>query len=124
MIRVGIQSIPIDYEPGSLEAKCAKSLFELNGNSGFVLKPSALRHGKLYCTGGRTEDKPLRDEPKCGPSTVAVKVICGINLMPYQDGNMSTKVVIKVIGHEQDSDQFETSVCSVQGNEVSQIIRQ
>ena len=113
LIRVGIHSIPIDFQKPIVNT-CAKAFFSLNGNCGYVIKQASLRHGKLYCTDGLSEDQPLLNEPKTGPSIYTLKIICGMNLMKYCN-NMKTQVSFRLFSHQDDTMSFQTEFCSIPG---------
>uniref|UniRef100_A0A6P6XQV8 phosphoinositide phospholipase C n=1 Tax=Dermatophagoides pteronyssinus TaxID=6956 RepID=A0A6P6XQV8_DERPT len=120
LIRMGIQCLPYRIDENlddNNDDQLCRSLFDtLNGSCGYVLKPSSLRNGQMYCI-GISEDSSLPDEPSAGPIQFLLTLYCIEDLMQFDlcKNPMKCKVIVHIIGYYDDNIRYETETCNTKG---------
>lgn len=127
LISVGIQTIPLNddyYErfdnknrsSFNIEWLIARALFQLNGGTGFVLKPVSLRNGKMHYNAGMSKEKTLHNEMHYGPIDLQLEIICAKDIMKLNN-RLEVNVIVEIFAAHSNEHyhRFETKLCRTDG---------
>lgn len=117
--RVGIQLIQMGSDTSEermIEQRLFyQTMFQLNGQCGFVLKPKYLQNNRLYGVDSYTTVQ----NDKIGVWEYAVKLLGAVNVFERSPMTMNATVTFRVIGHPKDQNALLiTKPCCSQGNKI------